>query len=99
MMPNNLQIALLVLKYLFICNEESIVNKRCNLHKLLRRPSWSTKQSPEKPPYYKVALIWMLFSSEYRKCLYSYLGPHVAILLNSTMKHFIGLYYLFKYFL
>lgn len=69
------------------------MNKHCNLHKLLRRPSWSEKQSPIKPPHYKLSLIWMLFSLEYRKCLFSHLGPHVAFFIDSTMKDVIGLYY------
>lgn len=97
-MPNNLQIALLVLTYPSIYNEESFVNKHRNLHKLLRRPSWSKKQSPIKLPHCKLALIWMRFSLEYRKCFYSCLGPHVTFFLDSAMKDFIGLYYLFKCF-
>lgn len=90
--------ALLVLTHLSIYKEESLVNKDCNLHKLLRKPSWSKKQSPIKLPHYKLALIWMQFSLEYRKCFYSCLGPHVAFFWDSTMNNFIKLCYLFKYF-
>ena len=91
-------IALLVLTYLSIYSEESLVNKHCNLHKPLIRPSWNKKQNPIILPHYKLALIWMLFSLEYRKCFYSCLGPHITFFWDSIMKDFIKLYYLFKYF-
>lgn len=97
-MPNNLKIALLVLTHLSIYNEESLVKKHRNLHKLLRRPGWSKKQSLLKPPLCKFALNWILFTTEYRKCFHTYLGPPVTFLLDSAMKDFIGLYYLFKCF-
>ena len=89
-MPNNFQFALLVLTYLSIYNEESLVNKHCNLHKLLRRPSWSKKQSPIKSPDYKLALNWMLFSLEYRKIFLFLSWTSCSILIRFCNERFYG---------
>lgn len=90
--------ALLVLTYLSICNYELLWISIVTFTSSWEGQVEVKKKSSIKLPHYKLALIWMQFSLEYRKCFYSCLGPHVTFFWDPTMKTFIKLYYLFKYF-